>query len=186
MVRLPDGSGYDFNALPNDWVKVRLDYPTMKPLPKSAPAQANELWITAHANPHDFEFLKKIYFGSCIKVGEPNGGVSTYKHGPSKTEQGFSCRIGDGYKDYIVTNNSGQDKAHFTCSDWIKGNIRISWHGTVAFPDTSIATVNIGTTNKAISLEELKTVTQFVDRFITQATVKRGKIREYEVYSNKN
>jgi hypothetical protein len=89
-VRLPDGSRYDFNVLPNDWVKVRLDYSTMKPLPKQAPAQENELWITVHRNPHDFEFLKKTNFANCIKVAELSGGVSTYRHGQSKTEGGLT------------------------------------------------------------------------------------------------
>ena len=50
-VRLPGGKVWDFNAVPNWWVKVRLDYTTLKPLPKDAPAPRTELWIYANANP---------------------------------------------------------------------------------------------------------------------------------------
>jgi hypothetical protein len=83
-----------------------------------------------------------------------------------------------------MTNNSGQDIACFTCSDWVKGNVRVGCYGTVALPDTSIATANSSTTNKAINPEEVKAVTQYVERFLALATVKRGNIRKYEVYSN--
>ena len=130
--------------------KVRLDYTTLKPLPKGAPAQENELWIYADSQQIDFDTRKQRNLGACAKIGEAAPGVTSYRSEGRQTNNDLGCSFGEHYTGYLVANEQNQDIAYFDCTNWKEPDTRIICSGTVSLSGRQSARLTIITSKHIV------------------------------------
>jgi hypothetical protein len=184
-VKSPNGSHFKFNVLPNDWVNVEFDYPSLRPLPKDTPARDSV--VTVRPGAYKNSVVPKVSPSSvrgCANLGEVIPGVVAYKRNEPLTGV---CIGSDDQITYVVKGSAGNALSEFLCTDdwsFVKYERRNlgGCHGTVRVFDDRLAIVNLRRTTARIGPEEIKKLTEFAMQFLEGATFQQGTIKAFEVY----
>jgi hypothetical protein len=192
-VRLPNGRVWDFNAVPNDWVRIRLNLETLTPLKKGTPPGSGELWIEPTADPYltkskaDYDRFMKETAEHCDKIGEIIPGVVAYKMRQPENVHRLKCfALTPDQTGYVVYDDRGKYIADINCADWNKTKARATCRGKIELMNGHAASVSLNTPLRSALPDEIKSIVTFTQRFLLDATVKRGAIEPFEQYSNQN
>jgi hypothetical protein len=187
-VQLPNGSVWDFKTVPNNWLEVRLDYPTLKPLRQGTAAQKDEVHLRARINPYlamtdtDLQKLKTETERHCVAKGEVSPGVFLFETREPISEHEFKCFVAGLDIGHQIYDEKGNYIARFGCLIWKPNLARSGCIGDVELGNGYQAMVSTSLFEKNIQPAEVKQIALLTRDMFAAATVKHGKIPPYEKF----
>jgi hypothetical protein len=186
-VKSPNGYHFKFNVIPNDWLTVDFDYPSLTPQPKDTPEKDSTVTVRPGAYKNNVvPSIAPFWVRGCEQLGEVFPGVLAFKQ---KTPAASDCITQDKGIAYVVVGTASQAMSEFSCTDdWLtrpfrEGKTTVCSGSVRIFRDRNALT-SIDRASTRIGPEEIKKVTEFARQFLEQTTVKQGTIKAFEVYKN--